>query len=252
VADRLQPWIEARAAAAAQRASADALDDVLATAAAGFDATLEAFRFLAARVEALEDAAAASRNAVDGMAWLVPPPDLSVWAGPVSQWVAAHRTDGDVLHGDCGDGTLARALSATGAHVRAAEPRGAVAWAAADRGVDVHLGPTAELLGAVGTGTLGGAVLADVVDRLALDELLALLAATTEGLAAGAPLVVISTAPGAAASGWAAVAHDLLPGKPLHPETWSLLLTRSGYEEVGPLEGPEGAATYAVKGRRPR
>ena len=249
VADRLQPWIDERAATAARKATEEALAD---GPAGGFDATIEAFRFLAARVEGLETRPAARRAPLDAMAWLIPPPDLSGWAGPVSAWVAENRVGGEVLHGECGDGTLTAALEAAGVEVRGAEPRGTVAWAAAERGVDVHVGPTEELLATVGTGTLGAVVLSGVVDRLAVEDLVALLQTATDRLADGAPLVVVSTVPGAATSGWDAVARDLLPGRPLHPETWELLLARAGYEDVGSLSGHRDEGTYAVRGRRPR
>ncbi len=251
VADRLQRWIDERAAEAARGAAEEALAEGLASVAGGFDATIEAFRFLAARVEGLEDSAAARRDPVDGMAWLVPPPALGGWAEPVSRWVAANRAEGVIVHGECGDGSLTAALAALGMAVRGAEPRGAVAWDAAGLGVDVHVGPVGELLDSVGPGSLGGLVLSGVVDRLALDDLVALLETATDRLGEGGGLVVISASPAVPATGWDAVARDLVPGRPLHPETWALLLGRAGFEEVGPLEGPGGSPTYAVTGRRP-
>ncbi|MGO9458225.1 MAG: hypothetical protein ACLP62_14465 [Acidimicrobiales bacterium] len=251
VADRLQRWIDERAAEAARGAAEEALGEGLASVAGGFDATIEAFRFLAARVEGLEDSAAARRAPIDGLAWLVPPPDLVGWADPVSRWVAAHRAEGVIVHGECGDGSLTAALAGLGLAVRGAEPRGAVAWDAAGLGVDVHVGPVGELLDSVGPGSLGGLVLSGVVDRLALEDLVALLETATDRLGEGAGLVVVSTSPDVAATGRDAVARDLVPGRPLHPETWALLLGRAGYEEVGPLAAPEGSPTYAVTGRRP-
>lgn len=271
VAARLRPWIEEWAAAAAQAATEQALAEGLArieeALAEGFDATVEAFRFLGARVEAMEDAALRRRDPVDAVAWLAPPPALGEWSGPVVEWVGGVHPAGEVLHGECGDGALVVALAEAGMAVRGAEPRGAVAWQAAERGVDVHVGPVAELLGSLPAGSLGGLVLSGVVDRAPLEELVALLDAATERLAAGAPLVIVGTRPEAVATGWDAVARDLLPGRPLHPETWELLLTRAGYVEVGRLgAGPAGGGgergsgrdgtaadvgTYAVKGRRP-
>jgi hypothetical protein len=252
VADRLQPWIEERAAAAAQRATQEALADGLAAMAGGFDATVEAFRFLAARVEGLEDAAGRRRAPVDGVPWLAPPPDLSAWAGPLVRWLSDHGATGEVLHGECGDGTVAAALAEAGLRLRGAEPRGTRAWSAAARGVDVHVGATEELLGALGPGTLGGVVLSGVVDRLPVEDLVALVELATDRLAEGAPLVVVSTSPDAARSGWDAVARDLLPGRPLHPETWALLLARAGYDQVEQLDGTGAQSTYAIGGQRPR
>lgn len=252
VADRLAWWVDERAAAAARRATKEALGERPDAVTAGFDATLEAFRFLAARVERLEEAAADRRDPIDGMAWLVPGPELGPWTAPVVEWVARAYVAGEVVHGECGDGGLAVALAAAGLPVRGAEPRGSVAWEAAERGVDVHLGPVEELLGSAAPGSLGGLVLSGVVDRLPVDELVALVSSAADRLAGGAPLVVVSATPSTVAVGWDAVARDLVPGRPLHAETWALLLARAGYEEVGPLEGPAGQPTYALKGRRPR
>lgn len=265
VAERLRPWIEELAAAATERALAAGLGRIEGELAGGFDATVEAFRFLGARVEAIEDLATKEREPVDAVAWLAPPPALGEWSGPVADWIAGAHTVGEVLHGECGEGELAVALSEAGLTVRGAEPRGAVAWEAAERGTDVYIGPIAGLLGSMVAGSLGGLVLSGVVDRATLGELVGLLDLATERLAAGAPLVIVGTRPEAVTTGWDAVARDLLPGRPLHAETWELLLTRAGYVEVGRLlpapargggergsgRASAGGDTYAVKGRRP-
>lgn len=265
VAERLRPWIEELAAAATERALEEGLGRIEGDLAGGFEATVEAFRFLGARVEAIEDLATREREPIDAVAWLAPPPALEEWSVPVAGWIADSHTAGKVVHGECGEGELAVAIAEAGLTVRGAEPRGAVAWRAAERGVDVYIGHVSELLSSMATGSLGGLVLSGVVDRLPLGELVGLLDLATGRLAPGAPFVVVGTLPEAATRGWDAVARDLLPGRPLHPETWELLLLRAGYVEVGRLvpdvagrggdreSGRAGAGgeTYAVKGRRP-
>lgn len=76
IAARLRPWIEELVTAAAleavDRASAAQKEGM----ADGFDATVEAFRFLAARVQTLEDAATRRHDPIDGLDWLVPSPRL--------------------------------------------------------------------------------------------------------------------------------------------------------------------------------
>ncbi|MGH9108417.1 MAG: hypothetical protein ACRDY3_02940 [Acidimicrobiales bacterium] len=213
-----------------------ALDDVH----EALDAAAEALRFLSARVERLETASTGRRAPVDAMAWLTPPPELSPWIEQVGRWLAAPTGGalggvaggevvvGEVVVGECGDGALPLALAARGLRVRAAEPRGSVAWDAAAGGVDVHVGPVAELLASCPTGGLGAVVLAGVVDRAPLDELLGLVTVAADRLAPGAPLVVLSAGQGS----WGPVALDLLPGHPLHPATWSLLLERAGFHDV--------------------
>ena len=134
--------------------------------------------------------------------------------------------------------------------VRGAEPRGAVAWEAAQKGLEVHVGSVAELLESLPTGSLGGMVLAGVSDRAPVEELVELLEVATDRLVPGGPLVVVGTRPEAVVEGWRAVARDLLPGRPLHPETWELLLDRAGYSDTGRLGPIDGGITYAVRGRK--
>ncbi len=250
VISRVQPWIEARAAEAATSATRQALAEGSTRFEEGFDAVVEAFRFLAARVELLEDAAARRRAAGEGSAWLVAPPQLGVWEEPTARGLAG-SPEGTVVHGECAGGTFARALMAAGLAVRGCEPRGSLAWAAAAGGVPVHLGPVPEYLAGLGAGSLSGLVLTGVVDRLALEDQVALVDLAAGRLSAGGRVVVLGTLPGDRATGRDAVARDLLPGRPLHPETWALLLDRAGFDEVGPLEGPEGGGSslFGVRGR---
>lgn len=208
------------------------------------DATMEALRFLSARIDAIEDASARHREPVDGMAWLVPPPDLGPWTDRVVGWLAS-TAGTEVVVGETGDGGLPRALASAGLRVRAAEPRGAMAWASAADGVAVHVGPVVELLAAQPSDSVGGLVLAGVVDRSPVEELVDLLVTARDRLAPGAPVVVIGTAPTA----WGPVARDLLPGRPLHPATWSLLLGRHGFGDIE-TSATEPTVSFAVRAVR--
>jgi hypothetical protein len=250
IISRIQPWIEARAAEAASAATRQALAEGTARIDDGFDAAVEALRFLAARVEALEDAAARRTAPVEGPAWLVTPPELAEWVGPASGWLAG-SPGGTVVHGECADGAFARALAGTGMAVRGCEPRGSLAWIAAARGLPVHLGPVPDYLAGLAAGSLSGLVLSGLVDRLALEEQVALAGLAADRLVRGGRVVVIGTLPGAGAGAPDAVARDLLPGRPLHPETWALLLARAGFSDVGRLGPPDGPGsdTFAVRGR---
>lgn len=226
-----------------RRAVVDAVGPPLADVQAALEAAAGALQFLSARVDALEAAAARRREPIDGTAWLLAPPDLSGWTERVVGWMATAA--GEVVVGECGDGGLPRALAAAGLRVRAAEPRGAAAWSAAVGEVDVHLGPVAELVAARPSGGISGLVLAGVVDRSPIEDLVDLVATVADRLAAGAPLVVIGSAPPA----WGPVALDLLPGRPLHPATWSVLLHRCGFRDVETAAAPT-SLTYAVRAVR--
>lgn len=250
---RLRPWVTEQAAAAASRATKEALADERRTTAEGFDAAIEAFRFLGARVEQLEDAAARRSAPVDAVASLAVQPQLGVWTGPIIAWLTETGASGVVLHGECGDGELVGAMVEAGIEARGMEPRGDTAWLAADRGARVEVGEVPDLLRSQPPGSLGGLVLSGVVDRVPVDDLVALVSTSASLLSPGAGLVVVGTRADAAATGWDAVARDLLPGRPLHAETWELLLARAGFVDVGRLTpGPGGddLPTYAVRARR--
>ncbi|HEX3566942.1 MAG TPA: hypothetical protein VHU17_16350, partial [Acidimicrobiales bacterium] len=53
------------------------------------------------------------------------------------------------------------------------------------------------------------------------------------------------------ADGGPVTALDLAPGRPLHPETWSALLTRLGLVDVHWHRPETGGLTHAIVGRRP-
>ncbi len=199
---------------------------------------VEAFRFLSARVTTLEERLAAEDRPVEGAAWLVPARELGPWTGPVAAHVLARTPGGTVVHADCGEGALLEALSGRGARAHGVEPRGAVALRALERGCDVTIAEASEHLAGQAAGSLGGIVLSGVVDRLALHDLLPLLARCRQVLARGAPLVVV-TEPGASVGGREPAATDLIDGRPLHEATWELLLDRAGFVEVAPLLGDE-------------
>jgi Methionine biosynthesis protein MetW len=198
---------------------------------------VEAFRFLSARVETLEARLAAQDRPVDGPAWLVPARELGALAAPVAAHVLARTPGGVIVHADCGDGDLLRALHDRGTEAHGVEPRGAVALRAIERGCSVTIAEASEHVASRAEGATGGIVLSGVVDRIPLHALLPLLAQSRRALRRGAPLVVISE-PVASVDSRAAPARDVVDGRPLHEATWDLLLQRAGFVEVAPL--PEG------------
>jgi hypothetical protein len=201
---------------------------------------VEAFRFLSARVSTLEARVAAQDHPVDGAAWLTPARDLDDWTGPIAAHVLAQTPGGDVIHADCGEGTLLRALTRAGAPARGVEPRGGVALRALEGGCSVTICEVDEALAACQASALGGLVLSGVVDRVPLHALVALLGECRRTLALGAPLVVVSEPP-RASERWGPAAEELQQGRPLHSATWELLLDRAGFAEVAPLPpGPGG------------
>lgn len=194
---------------------------------------VEAFRFLSARVETLETRLAAEDRPVDGAAWLVPARDLGALAPPVAAHLAARTMGGVIVHADCGEGDLLRALHDGGVAAHGIEPRGAVALRAIERGGTVTIAEALEELAARPDGSAAGVVLSGVVDRLPLHGLLPLLTESRRVLRHGAPLVVIAE-PVTAVAARDEAARDLIDGVPLHQATWELVLARAGFVEVAP------------------
>ena len=174
----------------------------------------------------------------------------------MAAWLGAAVPHGPLLHAECGDGSFALEL--------AAELGGAVACPglrAAGRRHSGRPGPGWRSTWARPASCWNPCRSArsapwcsrawSTGSRLA--EQLGLLATAGDRLVDGGALVVIGTRPEAAAAAWGPVTADLLPGRPLHPETWELLLERSGYDGVCRIGGGEGDAmpTHAVGGRRP-
>jgi hypothetical protein len=211
---------------------------------------IEAFRFLHARVGTLEARLAGEDTPLDGGAWLVPARELGVWVEPVTAFVAARIRSGDVVHADCGEGALVRALRHVGVAARGVEPRGGVALRALETGCDVTIGELAEFLAQADAASLGGIVLSGVVDRLPLHALLPVLARSRQSLVDGAPLVVLAeqTSAGGVEQ---PVPRDLGAGKPLHVETWELLLGRSGFVDVTPLPAAPGDGRFGITAATP-
>jgi hypothetical protein len=209
---------------------------------------IEAFRFLHARVSTLEARIALEDTPLDGAAWIVPARELLGWVEPVASFVAA-RARGEVVHADCGEGALLRALAQRDVAGRGVEPRGGVALRALERGYDVTISEAHEFLQQCGAASLGGIVLSGVVDRVALPALLPLLARCRESLAAGAPLLVVAE-PVAAGGKAQAMTSDFVAA-PLHVQTWELLLARSGFVDVAPLSGGADDGRFAVTAATP-
>ncbi len=198
---------------------------------------VEAFRFLSARVQTLEERLARQDRPVEGAAWLVPAEELGELVAPVTSYLLAHRADdgGLIVHGDCGSGALLQALGAAGLDAHGVEPRGAVALGALERGCDVAMCELSEDLAARPGGSLGGLVVSGVVDRVPLHALLALLAQSRRVLALAAPLVVVVSDAGAETS-WEQSSRDLIDGRPLSAGAWQMLLNRAGFVGEAPLE----------------
>ncbi|HUY66979.1 MAG TPA: hypothetical protein VMV06_09190 [Acidimicrobiales bacterium] len=225
-----------------------------AAAAAGVNvATWDALRYLAARVGLLEARVDPAR--LEAAELPTRAPDPADWVGVIGSWLGPPDPAYPVVVGESGGGALVVAVQAAGHRVLAVEPRGESAWAALTRPAAGE-GPRAEVvlaevidhLGTIPDRSCAGAVLAGCVDRVDLAAKVGLLGEALRVTRAGGPVVVLTVDQSAWDEGLSHPARDLAPGRPLHPETWSLLLRRSG--AVGAAwHRPTSGTVHAVVAR---
>ncbi len=199
-----------------------------------FVATWDALRFLAARVELLE-----SRTdpvGLEAAEWPGPVPDPSQWVEQVVEWLGP-VTDAalPVIVGEAGEGSLVEAVHRSGRAVVGVEPRGGEAWRFIDAArfadqpaVSVILDEVEASLRRMPADSAAGIVLAGCVDRLDLPAQVRLVEEAVRVTRPGGTLVVLATDQGWWGRELTAPARDLAPGRPLHPETWIILLRRAG------------------------
>jgi hypothetical protein len=258
-------WAHGRSAQVGQRMVGDvlaAVADLLAadsrlaaTEAAGayrqqFTSAWDGLRYLAARLERLERRSDVLADLFPDLARDVPEAEVGPWAAHLSDWFTPPEAAGPVLHGESGDGALLRALGGAGYRVRGIEPRAERAWAGAGDPA-VALGEVSDRLAEVADGELSGVILSGCIDRLDVPGQLLLTELAVSKTAPGATVAVLPTDQQAFADACPVTVADLVPGRPLHPETWSAVLARVGLVDVRWHRPEAGGLTHAVVGRRP-
>jgi SAM-dependent methyltransferase len=209
-------------------------------------------RLLGRRVDRLEGAVPILDERVQAELQRTPRAlDIAGWITAVGEAVAG--APGRVVHAECGDGALVRALVDNGLDAYGVEPRAGEADAASAAGIEVRDGDTLNHLRVVPDAVLGGVVLSGCVERYPLPWLLALLDEVTRVLAPGGRVAIVTVTPEAWGTGASLIAADLAPGRPLHPTTWEHLLASRGYEAISTTRAsadaqPESALVVA---RRP-
>lgn len=198
------------------------------------------------RVEALEREASGRADRVrTALAGRRRPMDLSDWTALVTENLDPRL--GRVLHAHAGDGSLVEALVQRGIDAYGVEPDELLASAAMRRALDVRVDEAIDHLDVVDRRALGGVVLSGCVDELPAASLLELGEAAARAICGGGRLIILSSAPETWGSVSARVEADLAPGRPLHAETWELILLSNGF-----TTSAEGVAarsgTYALVG----
>jgi len=192
---------------------------------------LAAFRLLSARVDRLESVA--DPIGIRPAELDLPTPDAGEWAVGVPIWLG-EPTGLPVLIGEAGIRPVVDAVAAGGSSVEAVDPRGTVVWtlgevSPGDPGqVEVVLAEVAEHLSGLPVDSRSGVVLSGCVDRTTLAGKVELVDAALRVLAPGGTLVVLTVDQAAWDAGLVPSVRDLLPGRPLHPDTWALVLEHRG------------------------
>jgi hypothetical protein len=111
-------------------------------------------------------------------------------------------------------------------------------------------GEVAGRLATMPDGSAGGVVLSGCVDRLDLFGKVGLVHQALRVTEAGGAVVLLVTDQSAWDRSLPLPARDLLPGRPLHPETWLLLLRRAGAADPvwhRPVQGTVHAVVARVE-----
>lgn len=208
----------------------------LAQQASGFnEAIVRAVKLLGKRVDSLEEATGTRSVSPMLEATVAPMPDLDHWLPLLVD--VLRDAGGRVLHVECGDGALVRALADKGVDAYGVQPSGSPS----DAQLDIRVDGVVEHLGKVPEATLAGIVLSGCVDRFPKAALLRLADQAVARLAAGGVLVVVGTDPVAWERTRSRVEVDLGAGRPFHGETWAHLLRERGLEPT--LHHGPGQAT---------
>lgn len=251
-------WERGRAAKVGRRLSGEVTETLAAlladdarraaamAAAHATEAAGDALRYLAARVEALEARADPARLEVAALE--IPHFGVGEWAPSLGGWVAGPTDLPAVLVvGELGDGAVLGALGgpvAAGRDLIAVDPSGPRVWAAGAAGhgdgVRLVLAEVADHLRTLPDAGAAGVVLAGCIDRLGLAGKLGLVDEAVRVTAPGGRIVLLVADAAAWEDALPPPVADLLPGRPLHPETWRHLLAHRG--AVEPVWHRAGAA----------
>ena len=157
------------------------------------------------------------------------------WATAVAAALAS--VPDRVVVGDCGDGSLVEVLVAAGVDAYGVDPSELALEPALDRGVDVRAESILGHLDVVSNEALGGIVLTGSVQWLRPNEREHLLDLVSSRIMVDGVLALHSASPESWASAVSPVVRDLAPGRPLHSETWTHLLSSRGFSVTATVSG---------------
>ncbi|MGE0879764.1 MAG: hypothetical protein AB7L13_18230 [Acidimicrobiia bacterium] len=197
---------------------------------------VRAMKALNGRVARLEEAVpAASPRVLDELRSLDYAPIDEQWVR--ASVVALKGVRGRILHAECGKGEIVGALVDAGLDAYGVDPRRDRLGDGLRHGLDVRADQALEHLRRLPSGSLGGLIVSGLTDHGAIAVQLELADLATEVLAHDGVLVIVSSTPEAWAGAMPIVQADLAPGRPLHVETWTHLLTARGFKAIEVQEG---------------
>ena len=170
---RLQSWVDRRAAFVATESVLPEVERQMAEADHGLETTVEALRFLAARIQGLEDASLATDHPIDAMAFLIEPVDVTPVAESGVDALGARGATpppkaGGIWSASAAPGSWFACWRMPAPTSPVLSPEGPVALAARQAGLRVHMGAITPHLAAVPSSSLAGLVLTGIVHRQAL------------------------------------------------------------------------------------
>ncbi len=115
----------------------------------------------------------------------------------------------------------------------------------------MSVGDLVEHLGRLPVASRSGIVLSGCVDRASLVGKVELVTAAARSLVSGGTLVLLVSDQGAWDAALEPTVRDLLPGRPLHPDTWAVVLDRFGLVDPEVHRGGD-RQVHAVVARRSR
>ncbi len=194
-----------------------------------------ATRLLGRRVDAVETARPSVSPAVAAVvASLDPGPEGVDFASALRERLKA--APGRVIVGECGRGDLLRLLVDGGIDAYGVEPRTRLADAAGAADLEVREDAVLDHLRLVPVHAVAGVVLVGCVDRVPVGTRIELLQEAARVLEPGGTVaVIVGSGPGGQPG--ARALADLLGERPLHADTWRVLLEAEGFESVDVEEG---------------
>ncbi|MGH9128473.1 MAG: methyltransferase domain-containing protein [Acidimicrobiales bacterium] len=205
-------------------------------------AEVGSLRMLGQRLSALEARSEAGTPGTPGPAGgaaLARQADISIWLPLVLDRLGEAK--GRVLHVECGDGWLLRALAAHGLDAYGVDPG---ASAPDPSGLEFWPDDALGHLGAVADAGLAGLVLSGVVEDVSPARARRLAGLAAAKLGPGGRLVLISADP-SSDSAAPSPAADLAGGCSPHPATWQHLLASAGLAITVAHLGPDSFAVSA-------